>query len=180
MSISVPTYSPELVRGFYNVAGVEIAVTGLADGTSIEASRNTPNMSHKVGTDGKVSKTKMVDKTGNIAFTLFQNSTTNIEFSIMQAVQDETDELIEGDLVLFDPSGGAIVRGQGCVLMETPNVAFGDEDQNRTWTFHSDRLIFTRTPVGISNGASLVARLDSRIDSLISAGQQILQQRVES
>ena len=156
------TYSPKNVNATF---GGVLKLTGFAEGTFIQAVRNGDNSSSVVGSQGDVGLTVNPDKTGTITFTLLQNSATNATLSHVQNYQDIEDELLRGDIVVGDPSGGYLCYAKGCHIMTPPEMNLADEQQSKVWVFFVENLQFANVGDLIED-ASVIANAKSLINTL--------------
>jgi hypothetical protein len=157
------TYSPKDVIATF--AGGAMTFNGFAEGTFIQASRNADNSSSVIGAQGDVGLTVNADKTGSITFTLLQTSTTNATLSHVQNSQDFSNELLRGDIVITDPSGGYLCYAKGCHIMTPPEMNLADEQNSKVWVFFVEDLQFGAVG-NLIEDASVIANANSLISTL--------------
>lgn len=163
---TLKTYSPERVDTSWG--GVEL--TGFAEGTAITLRRNTDNSAQAVGMQGDVGITKTANRTGQVEMVFMQTAETNRILSAVQAAQDlEDSDVIRGDIVITDPSGGMIALAQRCHIMTPPEVALGDDQSPKTWVWFAERIDFADTPAGFAASAGFAARVNAAVGTLKSA-----------
>jgi len=170
MAQTLKTYSPQEVTVTW---GGFVEVTNFAEGSAIEVSRNADNSTQTVGMQGDVGLTYNADKTGQISFTIMQTGTTNQTLSLAQLTQDQTGELIRGDIVISDPSGSFLCFANNCHIMTPPQVSLGDGQNSKTWTFFVERLDFTDVPVGAVQGAGIAAQSAAAVEGLKGASDAL-------
>lgn len=166
---SLTTYSPVEVTVNW---GGWVDITNFAAGTAIVAARSVDNTAPEVGMQGDVALTNVADKTGTIAFTLLQTAQTNSILSKIQNRQDRTN-IIRGDLTINDPSGSFLCRGKNAHIMAPPEVALGDAQETREWTFYCEFLEFADELPGVTLDSAVQANLDSIVDGIVNVSDQI-------
>ena len=127
----------------YNKGKVAIAFLGqnlslgLSADTFLTVTDTSDRVSMSVGADGGIAKSVMTDKSATAELVLQQNSQTNIMLSAVCAYEDENDELIQGTMTVFDPSGGAIEALRSCHIQRRADTTFGADSEagDKTWTF---------------------------------------------
>lgn len=164
-------YSPQKVITTWMEGLVDIK--HFASGTSITVARSTDNTTSEVGMQGDVAHTFNADKTGVISFVIQQTAQTNIILSSIQALQDQTGELIRGNLVIEDPSGGALVIARNCHIQKPTDVSFGDTPENKTWTFMSEHIEYLDLPAGLIDVSGLAARASGLALSALNKSREL-------
>ena len=159
---SLKTYSPQRVQ----LAWGGIDISGYADGTFIEASRNVDNTTATVGAAGDVGLTFMPDKTGVVEITLMQTAESNRLLSAVQLAQDNTGNIIRADLTVVDPSGGFLVYAKACHIMTPATVTLADDQESKTWTLYSEDLQYSDVPAGFVASADVLARISSGVSGI--------------
>ena len=164
---TLKTYSPERVDTSWG--GVNL--TGFAEGTAITLRRNADNSAQAVGMQGDVGITKTANRTGQVEMVFMQTSETNRILSAVQATQDlEGSDVIRGDIVVTDPSGGMIALARNCHIMTPPEVSLSDDQSPRTWVWFAELVeFFLEAPAGFVSNAGAIARVDSAVKTLKSA-----------
>jgi len=162
-------YSPQKVNVEW--MGGLVDIKHFASGTSISVARSTDNTTSEVGMQGDVAHTFNADKTGVISFVIQQTAQTNIILSSIQALQDREGELIRGDIVVQDPSGGALVYAKNCHIQKPTDVSFGDTPENKNWTFMSEHIEYLDLPEGLIDASGLAARASSIASSALNASR---------
>lgn len=170
MTQTLRTFSPQNVG--LNILGVD--VSGYADGTFIEVTRNEPNSSYTSGADGTVGLTKNANKTGIIKVTLMQNALANLVFAGIQSEQDKSDsDLIRGPASIFDPSGSLFVRVENAHIQTPPGLSVSKEQEPRTWEFFCESIDFLANPNGLVNSSSMDARVSEGVAAALAYSTKI-------
>lgn len=146
---NINVYSPEDV--VVNWAGA-FEITGFAEGTMVEASRNSPRTQTVVGAKGDVGITRSADRTGSLTLTLLQNSPSNQMLSAIINAEDLSNSLlIRGDMTIKDPSGGTLCYANRCHIQEPASVTLGDGQNAKVWVFFVEDLRYADVPAGVYN-----------------------------
>jgi len=113
-----------------------IAVNGFSDGDAITVKRNEELYTTKVGIDGSVARVRNANKTGVIEVKLLQTSKVNDELSALFVIDNFMDD---GSPVLpiliKDGSGRTLCAAGQAWLKAVPEITFGKEIGERTWSF---------------------------------------------
>lgn len=158
MSEYIREYSPENVVITW---GGKLVVKGVADGTFLTATRNSPRTETVVGGKGDVGITRKADRTGIIEITLLQNSPTNQHFSYLVNGEDLRGVLTRANIQVSDPSGSMLVIGKRCHLQTPAPITLGDGQNANVWSFFVEDLVYLQLPEGLASeeavqGASAV------------------------
>lgn len=163
--MTIKTYSPSRVS--VSIAGANL--TGFGDGTMITSTRNNPNTNITEGVQGDQAITKIASRSGTLEITLLQNSESNRMLSRIQLTQDlVTSDIIRFDITVQDPSGGYLNQNLRCHISQAPGMNLADDNENRTWTFHVEEMLFTDVPDGFTEDADSTARITSAINTILS------------
>jgi len=130
------TYDPKKVSVI--VSGRQI--TGFADGTFINVTRDTESFTDNVGSDGEVARTRSNDNRGSIVITLQQISDSNDFLSQLLAA----DELNGGgvfNVLVRDQLGRAIYQAAEAWIQKPADSEFAREAGSREWTIRCAELI---------------------------------------
>lgn len=113
-----------------------VLVSGFSDGDAITVKRDGELYTKKVGLDGNVARSRNADKTGTIEIKLLQTSSVNDALSGLFYVDNFSED---GSPVLpisvVDGSGRTLCATGQAWLKSLPEVTFGKETGDRTWTF---------------------------------------------
>lgn len=112
------------------------AVTGVKEGTFIEADRDVDMASMEAGSDGEVTLIISPIMTGKVKFTLQQASPLNDYFTtLQQAIQnkDTTNGIVP--LLVKDKNGTTVIQSQQAIIQKPVKVTFADKTEGREWTF---------------------------------------------
>jgi hypothetical protein len=127
--MSVSTYDPQKV--VLTIGGAIMG--GFADGTFITAQREGDSFTKVTGADGRTSRAKSSDKSGNVVLTLLQTSPSNDVLSAIIAA-DEISGAGVVPLICKDAGGTTILFSGTAWIRKPANVEFGKEITNREWT----------------------------------------------
>lgn len=97
-------------------------IVGFMDGTFISASKNEDNVIPHVGAKGEVSYTESANDTGNLTFTLKQNSSS---LPALQALAKQRKDFAAQTVDANDNNFKA--GGTQCRILKTPGRDFGSE-----------------------------------------------------
>lgn len=172
-------YSPQEVIvqwiGTSNGAAFKYTFEGFGDGTFVTTTRNSSNSEMNVGAQGDSLRVHSADKTGTCEMTLMQTSESNIILTAAQNLGDRQGLHVEGDIIISDRSGGALVRCLGAQIMDPATPEFSDGNSNRTWTFNCNKVEYLDTPEGLTQTAQQAARVDSILAKMIQTSSEQFQ-----
>lgn len=120
------------------------AVTGVKEGTFVEADRAKDISSLDVGSDGEVTLVISPDQSGTLKITLQQSSPLNDYFAGLHAALQQKDlanAVIPG--TVNDKNGTTVVSAKQFVVQKVAKVTFADKSEGREWTFLSGYLTIT-------------------------------------
>lgn len=127
--MAVRTYDPKSV--VITVGG--IPMSGYADGTFCEVTRDDVAFTKVVGADGTTTRVKSNNTGGSLVITLKQSSPSNDVLSGFA----QADELANAGVVpilVKDLSGNSIYFSATGWIQKVADSTFGNEINNRTWT----------------------------------------------
>lgn len=130
MAGEVKTYDPSKVICTFK----GIPLGGFPDGTFIKVSRSSDLWTKSTGTDGDVTRTKSLDKSGEAMLTLDQTSLSNDDLS----EEYRKDELENGGIGTFtvkDINTKTELVSAKAWIRKIPDVEFGKETSSREWAF---------------------------------------------
>lgn len=117
------------------VVGVQ-AVSGVKEGTFVEAERAVDIASLDVGSDGEVTMVISPNQSGTVKITLQQSSPLNDYFSgLHQALQQRNLSAAVVPLTMNDKNGTTLVSTKQCIVQKVAKVTFADKAEAREWTF---------------------------------------------
>lgn len=118
-----------------------IILDGFSEGDAITVTRASPSFTKTVGADGKVCRSKTLDKSGSFAISLGQWSAANDQLSVLLN-GDETAPNGAGITFckLIDLSGRSLYFGKDSWLQGFPEAAFNREPGARVWTVDISKL----------------------------------------
>lgn len=163
----------------YNPANVQITwggwvFNGYAEGTFVEASRNTDNTSMSEGADGSIGITKIPSRSGQITLTLQQNSPSNMFLSKVQLAQDASDEdIIRADMTVRDKSGSFLAYLNSAHIMTPTGFTLGDDQQPKTWTFYAERMDFADTIPEVGKTLGVAAEVNAAVENIKNISKDI-------
>ena len=126
----VKTYDPKGVVA--TVGGIPIS--GYADGTFINISRQNDAYSSVAGADGEVSRAKSNDKRGELTLTLLQTSLSNDVLSGIAQLDERSNSGVV-PIMVKDISGLTTFFSGSGWIRKVPDSEFGKEISNREWAF---------------------------------------------
>ena len=129
-------YDPKKV--LLSVGGTPSPISGYAEGTFIDASRDANAFEKSVGADGEVTRIRNRNRAGSIKITLQQGSNSNAMLSALAEADEQTGTGVV-PITLMDMSG---VFPQTCLaatyawIRKKPDASFdGKTEKTREWIF---------------------------------------------
>lgn len=116
-----------------------INITGIMDGTFIEAERDEDTFTKHVGAGGDVTRTRNMNKGGKVTITLMAEAPCNDLLSAIAAF----DELVGGQygaLQIKDLSGNMKCRSPNAWIKKAPKVERAKESGSVVWEFDCAEL----------------------------------------
>ena len=156
------TFVPESV----NISWGGVLFEGFAADTFVTVSRNTANTTASVGAAGDVGITKNADRTGMVEVTLMQNAVTHRILSAIQMAQDSDDELYRANMTISDPSGGMICKIFNAHIQTPPEVALGADQNEKTWSFFAEKVVYVEDPSGYTATAAEASRIEDAVNTI--------------
>lgn len=118
-----------------------ILVDGFQEGEGFTISTE-PTFTMKVGADGKVTRSKTLNRTATIELKLMQSSAANDLLSALHILDRDTPNgagIVP--LLISDQSGRAVYKAAEAWIASAPaDVSFGNEATPRTWVIHVSEL----------------------------------------
>jgi hypothetical protein len=112
------------------------AVTGLKEGTFVEADRAKDLSSLDVGSDGEVTLIISPDQSGFLKIVLQQSSPLNDYFTTLQvALQARNMAVAVVPFTVNDKNGTSVISAKQSVVQKPVKVTFADKSEGREWTF---------------------------------------------
>lgn len=125
-------YAPDDVAA---VVGSQ-AVTGVKEGTFIEADRAVDVASMDIGSDGEATLVISPNQSGTVKFTLQQSSPVNDYFSSLHlALQQKNLAAAVVPITVNDKNGSTIISAKQAVVQKVAKITFADKSEGREWTF---------------------------------------------
>ena len=115
------------------LAGIS-KLDGFGESDMVTITRDEGRWVKSVGADGRVSRSFVASTAGTVAITLMQTSEANETLTLLL----KTDELtLKGQipLIIQDTLGGSTYSATEAWLMGPPEVSYGKEIAEYTWTF---------------------------------------------
>lgn len=133
------TYAAEKV--IVTVGGV--IITGFTDGDFVTAKYDEDRYMKKVGADGEVGRSKNASRAGTVEIVLSSTSKANDELSTLfnLAQIGGIDKPIP--LGVADLSGRSLMAASKAWIKTAPDMVFGKEVTDRTWTLDCADMLFT-------------------------------------
>lgn len=111
-------------------------VSGVQEGTFIEAERSVDTASLHPGSDGEVTLAISPVQTGTIKVTLQQASPLNDFFnSLFQALQQKQMTVAVVPITINDKNGTTIISSKQSIVQKPTKVTYADKPEAREWTF---------------------------------------------
>lgn len=132
------TYDPAQV--VFTFAGN--LITGFAEGSFVEVSRDEDAFTKHVGSDGEVARTRNRNRAGSVKVTLMQTSESNDLLSA-QAALDEAAGTGVGSLQVKDLGGTTLHDSPNAWIRKVANTTFAKEAGTREWVIDCDNLSMT-------------------------------------
>ena len=124
------------------VAFAGVPVQGYADGDFLTITPETDAFTSVAGTDGDVSRSKTNDRRHTVEIILMSTSPTNDLFSaIYLADLNTAGGAGVGAFLVTDLNGTSLFTGGNAWIMKLPDVTYGREANERTWTLQVDKLV---------------------------------------
>jgi hypothetical protein len=114
-------------------------ISGFADGSFITMRRNDQAFNLKVGTDGKGTRVKSNNRSGQVQFNLMQSSPSNDDLSAI-AQADELTNAGVNPLYIKDGTGTTIAAAVTAWIQKLPDTEFSNEATQRQWIIETDNL----------------------------------------
>jgi len=123
-----------------NFAGV--IPTGYGEDEFLRVEKLADNFVEVVGTDGEVSRSKVMDKRATITFVLMKTSKTNALLSAI-AARDENlpNGAGVGAVFIRDRQGDTVFRAAQAWIVRQPDVSLGKQAQSIEWQIRCAKLI---------------------------------------
>jgi len=117
------------------------AVSGVQEGTFIEAERDNDTAEISTGSDGEATLVISPVQKGKLKVTLQQASPLNDYFNtLFQALQQKNMAVAVVPVYLTDKNGSTVVSANQAVVNKPVKVSFADKPEGREWTFISGYL----------------------------------------
>jgi hypothetical protein len=134
--MAAQTYNPLAVLMTFN----SIPITGFVKGTMIKVEYNEKRFKQKVGGQGEVARSMLLDFTGKVTFTLLATSPTNDLLSAMHLL-DVASNAGFGGFFLKELNGTTIATDTTSYVEQLPPVEYsGEEVGQREWVLLCEHL----------------------------------------
>lgn len=128
------TYDPSQI----DVVFAGRRLDGFGEDTFVEIAHEAPGFSDRVGVDGRVTRSKSLDRRATITITLMQTSESNAWLSALyNADRAATNGSGVGSLRIADRSGNTVFEASKVWIQAEPDAAFGREAAERVWTLRA-------------------------------------------
>jgi hypothetical protein len=128
--MAIRTFDPKSV--VITIGGVPMS--GFADGTFLEVTADTQQFTKIVGADGFTTRVKSNNYGGVLTLTLSQSSPSNDALSAILSLDRAANAGIV-PILIKDMSGSTVIFSATGWIQQFPDVTFGNEINNRAWTF---------------------------------------------
>lgn len=133
--MSLNTYDPKQV----NLVVAGQIMSGYAEDTFIEVSRNANSFELQMGADGDATRSRSNNKSGQLKLTLRQGSASNEALSAL-AVADEASNGSVFSFGLKDSSGTSLYAAATAWIVKPADSAFAVKSGTRQWMIETDNL----------------------------------------
>lgn len=120
-----------------------VIVSGFTDGDFLTAKYDEDRYFKKVGADGEVGRSKNGSRSGTIEVVLSGTSPANDELSALFNLAQIGGIDAPMPMGVADLSGRSVVAASKAWLKTAPDMVFGKEIGERTWTFDCADMIFS-------------------------------------
>ena len=127
--MAVKTYDPKKV--ILLMGGVRLS--GFADGTFVEVTRDEDSFTKKVGADGETARARSNNKGGSIKITLLQTSPSNAVLSAYLAADESTNEGVKPVTVKDLSQVNTFFSASGWIK-KPADAKYSKEIETREWT----------------------------------------------
>jgi hypothetical protein len=114
-------------------------ITGFAEGTFVEVERDEDAFTKYVGSDGAVTRTRNLNRSGKITVTLMATAAINDQLWA-DAIFDESFGNEEGPIEIADLSGAMYCSATYAWVMKMPKVERAKESGTVVWVFDCAEL----------------------------------------
>lgn len=118
-----------------------VPVQGYADGDFLTITKESDAFSSVVGTDGEVSRSKTNDRRATVEIILMSTSPTNDILSAIHVADiNAPGGAGVGSFLVTDLGGTSLYAAGNAWIKRSPDVTYGREPNERTWTLEVDVL----------------------------------------
>lgn len=136
--MTIRTYDPSQVDVLIAVA---YEVTGFAEGSLVNLSKNSDNFSTSVGARGNSQRLHITDKTYSLEINLAQTSPSNALLNALSSVDNISRRGIF-PVFIKDSSGQSLFLAQSCWISQTPDASYSSSIETRSWVITCDDVVF--------------------------------------
>lgn len=112
------------------------AVTGVHEGSFVEAERRKDIGELDVGSDGEVTMVISPDRSGTVKIVLQQSSPLNDYFSTLHAaIQNKDTANGVKPILIKDANGTTVIQTSQSFVQKVSKVSFADKPEGREWMF---------------------------------------------
>lgn len=122
-------YSPDQIT----IAIGAIRVDGFADGTFVALEQETPTFSKVTGADGKTTRVKSLNRSGQVTITLMQTSLSNDFLSALHIVDRDTPGGATVPMFIRDRGGRSLFTAAQCWISTPPKPEYSRDNSTREW-----------------------------------------------
>ncbi len=124
------TYDPSQVSIVFS----GVLMDGLGEDTFLALAKNAEAYTTTVGVDGKVTRNKILDKTGTFTITLSSSSNVNDQLSAIYNLDQLTPGGAGiGPFTVRDNSGRTLLHAPEAWISTAPDLEFGQENGENEW-----------------------------------------------
>ena len=121
-----------------------MAVTGIKEGTFLEAERTVETGMLDIGSDGEATLVINPNQSGTVKVTLQQSSPLNDYFATLSlALQQKNTSVAVVPISVEDKNGTTVVSAKQAFTQKPTKITFADKAEAREWTFVCPYLVIT-------------------------------------
>lgn len=133
--MALKTYDPKLVL----VSFGEVSLTGFADGTFVNVSRDEDAFTKLVGAGGDVVRSRNRNRSGSVTVTLIHGAPENDLLAAIAQADELTGTGVRA-LMVKEANGTTICAGQSAWIRKSADAEYAKEAGSREWTFDVESL----------------------------------------
>lgn len=124
-----------------------INITGFSEDSMVGITRNDDLVNEVVGAQGDLQLTVNHNNTGEVSFTLLQNSPSNLNFEDYFMTEQGDNFATISSITVAVPSVGLTIKCHNAYMKSVPDFEFGSDNNDREWTFGCANIEVVRETV---------------------------------